>query len=124
LLKIPHIRGFRFASNGLSVSPAQLLDPTDEWVSTVIQLQQKAREMGEHICIHTHFNTANEIKWATRRGAHRLYEAGVMVRNQSVLFNGVNNIPERMCALVHALGDIDIQLVHPVIVHCGFMLQY
>ncbi|KAK7425875.1 hypothetical protein QQZ08_007589 [Neonectria magnoliae] len=109
LLNIPHIRRFRFATKGLAVSPSRLLDPENDWVSTVIELEHKARRMGKHICLHTHFNTVNEISWVTRRGAQRLYEAGVTVRNQSVLLNGVNNTPERMCALVHALGDINIQ---------------
>ncbi|TVY56750.1 L-lysine 2,3-aminomutase, partial [Lachnellula cervina] len=109
LLSIPHIRRFRFASKGLSVSPSRLIDPEDGWVSTIIELEKKARKMGKHICIHTHFNSVNEISWITRLGAQRLYEAGVTVRNQTVLLNGVNNSPEKMCALVHALGDINIQ---------------
>ncbi|KPM46404.1 hypothetical protein AK830_g106 [Neonectria ditissima] len=109
LLNIPHIRRFRFATKGLAASPSRLLDPDNEWVTTVIELERKARRMGKHICLHTHFNTVNEISWITRRGAQRLYEAGVTVRNQSVLLNGVNNTAERMCALVHALGDINIQ---------------
>lgn len=111
LLSIPHIRRFRFASKGLSVSPSRLIDPEDGWVSTIIELEKKARKMGKHICIHTHFNSVNEISWITRLGAQRLYEAGVTVRNQTVLLNGVNNSPEKMCALVHALGDINIQPV-------------
>ncbi|KAI0120654.1 hypothetical protein BJ170DRAFT_715312 [Xylariales sp. AK1849] len=102
---------FRFASKGLSVSPSRLLDPNDDWVDTIIELENRARKMGKHIYIHTHFNSVNEITWVTRRGAQRLYEAGVIVRNQSVLLNGVNNTPEAMCALVHALGDMNIQPV-------------
>ncbi|GKU21659.1 unnamed protein product [Fusarium langsethiae] len=117
LLDIQHIRRFRFASKGLSVSPSRLLDPEDEWVKTVIDMQNRARKMGKHICIHTHFNSVNEISWITRLGAQRLYEAGVTVRNQTVLLNGVNNTPEKMCALVHALGDINIQPVSPISLH-------
>lgn len=117
LLGIPHIRRFRFATKGLAVSPSRLLDPQDDWVDTVIRLEKKARRQGKHLCIHTHFNSANEISWVTRQGAQRLYEAGVTVRNQTVLLNGVNNTPERMCRLVHALGDINIQPVcHPIFV--------
>ncbi|KAK6063034.1 hypothetical protein SCUP515_12773 [Seiridium cupressi] len=51
----------------------------------------------------------HEISWVTRRGAQRLYGAGVTVRNQSVLLNGVNNSPEAMCALVHELGNMNVQ---------------
>ncbi|KAK9413282.1 putative L-lysine 2,3-aminomutase [Seiridium unicorne] len=109
LLRIPHIRRFRFASKGLSVSPSRLLDPDDDWVDTITELKHRARKLGKHVCIHTHFNSVNEISWVTRRGAQRLYEAGVTVRNQSVLLNGVNNSPEAMCALVHELGNMNIQ---------------
>jgi len=80
-------------------------------VNTIIELEKKARKMGKHVCIHTHFNSVNEISWVTKLGAQRLYQAGVTVRNQTVLLNGVNNTPEKMCALVHALGDINIQPV-------------
>jgi lysine 2,3-aminomutase len=113
-LDIPHIRRFRFATKGLSVSPSRLLDPEDGWVNTVIELEKKARKLGKHICIHTHFNSVNEISWITKLGAQRLHQAGVTVRNQTVLLNGVNNTPEKMCALVHALADINIQPVIPL----------
>ena len=111
LLDMPHIRRFRFASKGLGVSPSRLLDPNDGWVETMIGLDRRARQAGKHICIHTHINHPNEITWVTRRGAQRLYEAGVTVRNQSVLLNGVNNTLDTMSELVHALGDINIQPV-------------
>jgi lysine 2,3-aminomutase len=114
LLAMPHIRRFRFASKGLGVSPSRLLDPNDGWVDTVIGLDRRARQAGKHICIHTHINHPNEITWVTRRGAQRLYEAGVTVRNQSVLLNGVNNTLDTMSELVHALGDINIQPVSTV----------
>lgn len=119
LLNIPHIRRFRFASKGLGVSPSRLIDPNDDWTNTVIELDRRARKMGKHICIHTHINHPNEITWVTRRGARRLYEAGVTVRNQSVLLNGVNNGLETMTELVHALGDINIQPVSPFLLLVG-----
>lgn len=109
LLAMPHIRRFRFASKGLGVSPSRLLDPSDGWAETVMGLDRRARQAGKHMCIHTHINHPNEITWVTRRGAQRLYEAGVTVRNQSVLLNGVNNTLDTMSELVHALGDINIQ---------------
>jgi lysine 2,3-aminomutase len=108
LLSIPHIQRFRFASKGLSTSPSRLIDPNDDWVDAIIQIERKSRKMGKHVCIHTHINHPNEITWVTRRGAHRLYENGVTVRNQSVLLNGVNNNVETMKQLVHTLADMNI----------------
>ncbi|KAI9367751.1 hypothetical protein BJX61DRAFT_537809 [Aspergillus egyptiacus] len=109
LLDIPHIRRFRFATKGLGVAPSRLIDPNDDWVTALIDIEQRARKLGKHVSIQTHINHPNEITWVTRLGAQRLYEAGVTVRNQSVLLNGVNNTVETMTTLVHALGDNNIQ---------------
>lgn len=107
LLNILHIRRLHFAGKGLSVSPSRLIDPDDDWTDTTIQLERKARKMGKHICIHTHFNHVTEISWVTRHGIRRLYEAGVIVRNPLFLFNGVNNTTSigSICRLVHAPAD-------------------
>ena len=67
--------------------------------------------MGKHVCVHTHINCKQEISWILRKGAQRLYEEGVTVRNQSVLLNGVNNTVEAMGELIHALGDLNIEPV-------------
>lgn len=111
LLQIPHVQRFRFASKGLSVSPSRLIDPEDTWVDTIIRLQQRARKMGKHVCVHTHFNNSREISWITRLGAQRLYEAGVTVRNQSVLLNGINNSVEELLSLVLELAKMNIEPV-------------
>lgn len=111
LLSIPHIKRVRFATKGLGVSPSRLLDPNDSWIPTVIGLSKKARKMGKHVCVHTHINCKQEITWILRKGAQRLYEEGVTVRNQSVLLNGVNNTFAGMRDLIHALGDLNIEPV-------------
>lgn len=111
LLGIPHIRRIRFATKGLAVSPSRMLDPTDAWMATVIELSKRARSMGKHVCIHTHFNNKQEITWITRAGARRLYEEGVTVRNQTVLLHGVNNSIEELSSLVHELTEINIEPV-------------
>jgi lysine 2,3-aminomutase len=111
LLAIPHIRRLRFATKGLAVSPSRMLDPADSWMSTVIELSKRARSLGKHVCIHTHFNNRQEITWITRAGARRLYEEGVTVRNQSVLLHRVNNTFEELSTLVHELTEINIEPV-------------
>ncbi|KAK4624208.1 L-lysine 2,3-aminomutase [Fulvia fulva] len=109
LLKIPHIRILRFATKGVGVSPSRLVDPDDAWTKVIIDLAQEARKMSKHVCVHTHINSTQEITWVTRRGAKRLYEEGVTVRNQSVLLNGVNNTVPAMMNLIHALSDMHIE---------------
>jgi lysine 2,3-aminomutase len=111
LLSIPHIRRIRFATKGLAVSPSRMLDPTDKWMETVISLAKRARRMGKHVCIHTHFNTRQEITWVTRMGAERLYQECVTVRNQTVLLHGVNNNIKDLSDLVHGLSEINIEPV-------------
>ncbi|KAF2130918.1 kama family protein [Dothidotthia symphoricarpi CBS 119687] len=109
LLSIPHIRRVRFASKGLAVAPGRILDRSDPWADTLIDLSNQGRKMAKQVCLHTHFNHANEITWITRKAAHRLYEHGVIVRNQSVLLNGVNNNFDALSELITQLADMNIQ---------------
>ena len=108
LLKIDHIRRFRFATKGLSVMPMKIL--TDkEWSETVIRLTDQARKEHKEVCIHTHFNHSNEITKITQEAMNFLFSEGVRVRNQSVFQNGVNDTPESMIELVKKLGYINGQ---------------
>ncbi|KAF1851970.1 kama family protein [Cucurbitaria berberidis CBS 394.84] len=109
LLNIPHVRRVRFASKGLAVAPGRFLDETDPWSDTLIDLSKQGRSMGKQVCLHTHINHANEITWVTRKAANRLFEHGVIVRNQAVLLNGVNNSPEALSELITTLSNINIQ---------------
>jgi lysine 2,3-aminomutase len=65
--------------------------------------------MGKQVCLHTHINHAKEITWITRLAANKLFKHGVIVRNQSVLLNGVNNTFEDMSNLIKTLANINIQ---------------
>ncbi|KAF2969438.1 hypothetical protein GQX73_g4107 [Xylaria multiplex] len=109
LLHIPHILKIRIATKGLAVCPSRLIDPTDEWAGTVIDLSNQGRKMGKSVAIHTHFNHPREITWITRKAARKLFEEGVTVRNQTVLLNGVNNDVATMMSLIKHLSAINIQ---------------
>ncbi|OAL56494.1 kama family protein [Pyrenochaeta sp. DS3sAY3a] len=109
LLAIPHIRRIRFASKGLAVAPGRFLDETDPWTDTLIALSKQGRKMGKQVCLHTHINHANEITWVTRKASNKLFEHGVIVRNQSVLLKGVNNSRKALSDLITTLADINIQ---------------
>jgi lysine 2,3-aminomutase len=111
LLDIPHVRRFRIATRGLAFAPGRILDPTDSWSNAVIAISQRGRKMGKQVCIHTHFDHPDEITWITRKAANKLFEAGVIVRNQSVLLKGVNDDNETMGKLIKELADINIQPV-------------
>lgn len=105
LIAMPNIKKFRFASRGLAVSPTRMLDPHDDWTNALIEVSQKAEKAGKRMALHTHFNHPNEISWITEEASRRLREAGVTVRNQSVLLRGVNDDVETMSRLIRTLSD-------------------
>lgn len=116
LLRIPHIRRFRFASRGLAVAPVRLVDPNDRWADALMDISRKGREAGKSVAFHTHFNHPNEISWVTTAAAQRLFEAGVTMRNQTVLLRGVNDDVETMSALIRRLADNNISPVSSAVV--------
>ncbi|CAK7233318.1 hypothetical protein SCUCBS95973_008554 [Sporothrix curviconia] len=108
LLDMPNIRRFRFASKGLAVAPARFLDEKDTWFKALKYIADKARSAGKAMALHTHFNHPNEISWVSEQAARRLFEAGVMVRNQTVLMRGVNDDTATMSTLIRRLADNNI----------------
>ena len=111
LLALPHILRIRFASKGLAVCPSRLVDPDDTWTDALIQLSNEGRAMGKSISLHTHFNHPNEITWISEAAARRLFQAGVQVRNQTVLLNGINSDVQTMTKLIRRLAALNIQPV-------------
>mgnify|MGYP003110091289 CR=1 FL=1 len=108
LLKMNHIRRFRFATKGLSVMPMKIL--TDyRWTDALSHWVDTARKQHKEVCIHTHFNHANEITKITQEAMNLLYSRGIKVRNQSVLQNTVNDTSDNMIALVKGLSYINVQ---------------
>ncbi|KAK7545501.1 hypothetical protein IWX50DRAFT_547106, partial [Phyllosticta citricarpa] len=110
LISGPHVRGFRFASKGLAVCPTRLFYLNDAWFNAIVAVSDKARKAGKGkaTALHAHFNHPNEISWITEKASHRLFEAGVMVRNQCVLLCGVNDDTVTMSTLIRKLGDNNI----------------
>lgn len=108
LLDIPHIRRIRFATKGPAVMPMKVL--TDhKWTETLVELVELGRKRHKEVCLHTHFNSANEISEITRQAMNVLFERGVKVRNQSVIIAGVNDNPEDMVMLVRKLSYMNVQ---------------
>ncbi|KAK3311241.1 uncharacterized protein B0T15DRAFT_387577 [Chaetomium strumarium] len=105
LIGMPNIKRFRFASKGLAVAPARVLDESDGWVNALIDISNKAKRAGKAMAWHTHFNHPNEISWITSAASQKLFEEGVMVRNQTVLLRGVNDDLQTMATLIRKLAD-------------------
>ncbi|KXH67010.1 L-lysine 2,3-aminomutase [Colletotrichum salicis] len=108
LISMPNIRRFRFASKGLAVCPTRILDPNDAWVDALVAVSNKAKRAGKAVALHTHFNHPNEISWVSEEASQKLFEAGVMVRNQTVLLRGINDDVGTMSTLIRKLANNNI----------------
>jgi len=119
LLNIHHVRRLRFATKGLSVLPMKITSD-HLWMESFGKIVCKAQKLGKHVCVHTHINHANEISSDfTYRAMEMIQDLGVVVRNQTVLLNGVNDHPNRMLDLQESLGEIGIE---PYYVYLGDMI--
>jgi lysine 2,3-aminomutase len=119
LLAIPNVRRMRFATKGPAVMPMKILTD-DAWVDALTRVVEKGRKLRKDVVLHTHFNSPSEITAITEAALGRLFERGIMVRNQSVLIRGVNDSAETMTLLVKRLGHVN---VHPYYVYVHDMVR-
>jgi lysine 2,3-aminomutase len=113
LLEMPNIQRIRFATKGPAVMPMKLL--TDhEWLDALTNVVDRGRKLHKEVVLHTHFNHPNEITAITKKALDRVFERGIIVRNQAVLQRGVNDTVETMQLLVKRLGYCN---VHPYYVY-------
>lgn len=108
LLRMPNIRRIRYATKGPAVMPQKLLTD-DAWFNALTGVVELGRRLHKDVVLHTHFNHPNEITEITRAAMNRLFERGIVVRNQSVLQRGVNDSPETMKLLVKRLGHLNVR---------------
>jgi lysine 2,3-aminomutase len=107
LLAIPNVRRMRFATKGPAVMPMKILTD-DAWVDALTRVVENGRARRKDVVLHTHFNSPNEITGITEDAMGRLFERGIVVRNQSVLIRGVNDTVETMTLLVKRLGHVNV----------------
>ena len=119
LLAIPNVRRMRFATKGPAVMPMKILSDS-AWVDALTRVVEKGRKCGKDVALHTHFNSPNEITEITESAMRRLFERGIVIRNQSVLIRGVNDTVETMALLVKRLGHV---CVHPYYVYVHDMVR-
>lgn len=97
LTPIPHLDYIRFGTRTPVVSPDRIY--ADE------ELLALLRQYGadKQLMVVTQFNHPRELTGEARRAVRCLTEAGVAVRNQAVLLQGVNDDPETLGTLLRAL---------------------
>ncbi len=108
LLAIEHIRRIRFATKGVAIYPQKILTD-DEWFGALNRMHKKGRELGKQVVIHTHFSSPKEITKWSRDAVDRMFQEGMIVRNQAVLQEGVNDTVNDMVLLVRQMGYMNIQ---------------
>jgi lysine 2,3-aminomutase len=119
LLAIPNVRRMRFATKGPAVMPMKILTD-DAWLDALTRVVDKGRKLRKDVVLHTHFNHPAEITAITEAAMGRLFERGIVVRNQTVLIRGVNDDVETMALLVKRLGYVN---VHPYYVYLHDMVR-
>ncbi len=108
LLDIPHVRRIRFATKALSVQPMKFLND-DEWFAALAAVAKRGRSMFKSVFVHTHLNHPREVTPLVEAAMRRLFNEGIVVRNQAVLLRGVNDDAETLIDLVKSLGRVQIQ---------------
>tara|TARA_R110000796_G_scaffold23638_1_gene67657 strand:- start:981 stop:2327 length:1347 start_codon:yes stop_codon:yes gene_type:complete len=108
LLKIDHIRRFRFATKGLAIMPMKITSDLD-WTNNLAIITEKARKQRKEVCIHTHFNHPKEITSFSEEAMGVLFERGIKIRNQSVFQRGVNDDAATMIELTKKMSYINVQ---------------
>jgi len=119
LLDMDNVRRMRFASKGPAVMPQKLLSD-DEWVDALTEVVERGRKLHKEVVLHTHFNHPHEITEITARGLNRLFERGIIVRNQTVLQRHVNDDVDTMSLLVRRLSWLN---AHPYYVYQHDMVK-
>ncbi len=72
----------RFATKGPAVMPMKILTD-DAWLDALTRVVEKGRKLHKDVVLHTHFNNPAEITGITEAAMGRLFERGIVVRNQS-----------------------------------------
>ncbi len=108
LLTIPHIRRIRIATKGIAIFPQKILSDED-WFQSLIKIHKMGRDLGKQVVIHTHFSSPKEITLTSKMSVDRLFQEGVIVRNQAVLQEGVNDTVDEMLLLVRQLSYMNVQ---------------
>ena len=115
LLDMPNVRRMRFATKGPAVMPQKILTD-DAWFSALAGVVERGRKLHKEVVLHTHFNHPTELTEITQRAMNRLFEAGITVRNQSVLQRGVNDSPATMRLLIKRMSYLNVHAYY-VYVH-------
>lgn len=102
LTDIPHLDFIRFGTRIPVTFPMRITD--DPELLSILQTYSRKKQ----IYIVTHFNHPREITEDSLKAVRLLTEAGLIVRNQTVLLKGINNDPGILAELFGRLTGIGV----------------
>jgi lysine 2,3-aminomutase len=121
LLNIPNIRRIRFATKGIAIYP-QKITSDNEWFNALCAVHKMGKDMGKSVVVHTHFSSPKEITIYSKMAMDRLFAAGIIVRNQAVLQEGVNDNINDMVLMIRQMEYMNIQpyyvYIHDMVPGC------
>lgn len=100
LAAIPHLHFIRFGTRTPVTFPARITEDPE-----LIGILHKYNQQ-KQIYVITHFNHPNEITEQSGRAVQLLREAGIVVRNQTVLLRGINDDAQILADLMQKLVSI------------------
>lgn len=101
LRAIPSIRRIRFHTRVPVNLPSRVTD-------NLVALLRRYQDSTHPIFVVSHFNHPREITDANVEAISKLVDAGIVVRNQSVLLRGVNDDVNTLASLFKTLTDIRV----------------
>jgi lysine 2,3-aminomutase len=90
LADIESLHTIRLATRTLLFDPHLFL-PNTSLFQIIEKHSQKLRQRNKELSIQCHFNHANEISLESKNVTRSLSQAGVIIRNQTVLLDGINS---------------------------------
>lgn len=101
-IDIPHLNLIRFGTRTPVVLP-QRITVDNELVQMLAEYGKK-----KQIYVVTQFNHPNEVTEEAKAAVRALLEAGIIVKNQTVLLKGINDTPEILGTLLKKVVSIGV----------------
>jgi lysine 2,3-aminomutase len=108
LATIKSLRTVRLATRTLLFEPNLFL-PNTSLFKIITRQFDKFKQRNMELSIQCHFNHANEISPESQEAAVLLWRSGVIIRNQTVLLDGINSTTELQKNLIERLIRSGIQ---------------
>lgn len=103
LHEIDHVELIRIGSKTLAFEPSRILDDPD-----LVRMLARYSTPRRRVYIITHFDVVNEVTDLTVKAIDRLLRAGVVLTNQCPVIRGVNDVPDRLAALMQELAKVGV----------------